>query len=92
MEAIQKWNPAFVAYANSRNLTPEQVLIKDEKKYPGGKMTGFILFMDRQGCIFDKEQGYEPEYEQGILRFRASEVRNTKEFHKWLNKKFKVKA
>lgn len=42
------WNSRFVAYARSQGCTPKSVLTLDEKRWPGGLMTGFILWMNEQ--------------------------------------------
>jgi hypothetical protein len=38
-------NPLYVAYAKSQGMSPNEVLARDREKYPGGCMTGFILFV-----------------------------------------------
>jgi hypothetical protein len=51
---IKKWNPRFVAYAKSNGNTPEQQLIKDDKKFPGGKMIGFMNWISEKKSEFKK--------------------------------------
>lgn len=36
------WNPRFLVYCNG--VDPEAVLRRDGTIYPGGKMTGFLLW------------------------------------------------
>lgn len=38
------WNPRYVNYARVHGRTPEQMIRYDIEIYPGGKMTGFILW------------------------------------------------
>jgi len=38
-------NPRYVSYAKAHGKTPEKMLEHDKKKYPGGSMCGFILWM-----------------------------------------------
>jgi hypothetical protein len=42
---MTKWNPRYVAYAADFDKTPEERLETDAVEWPGGKMTGFILWM-----------------------------------------------
>lgn len=42
------WNRRFELYAKSQGLTPETVLERDIKNYPGGKMAGFLCWSSRQ--------------------------------------------
>lgn len=43
-----RWNPRYVAYSASQRLTPEKMLVRDTKMYPGGKMCGFMLWIRAQ--------------------------------------------
>ena len=46
------YQPRFVAYANSLGLTPDEAIVKDSKKYPGGKMCGFMLWIQANRKAF----------------------------------------
>lgn len=48
MKDTNGMNPRFVAYAASKGLTPEDALARDKKRYPGGCMCGFILWISRK--------------------------------------------
>lgn len=52
------WNPRFVLYANHRGLSPEEVLEKDEKRWPGGKMVGYMLWIDGMWRAWRTLKGY----------------------------------
>ena len=39
------FSPRFTAYARSQGLAAQQALEADIERYPGGKMTGFILWI-----------------------------------------------
>lgn len=38
-------NPLYVAYAKSHGMSADEMLACDREQYPGGCMTGFILFV-----------------------------------------------
>lgn len=38
-------NPLYIAYATSQGMSADEVLASDREQYPGGCMTGFILFV-----------------------------------------------
>ena len=42
-----EWNPRYLVYAKCQGVPdPDAMLAKDEERYPGGKMCGFILWID----------------------------------------------
>lgn len=45
---MKKWNPRFVHYAREHNRTPEQMLLHDKKRFPGGSMCGFMLWINER--------------------------------------------
>ncbi len=38
----------FQAYAASQGISPDAVLERDSQEYPGGKMAGYITWLDEQ--------------------------------------------
>jgi hypothetical protein len=56
---VKDWNPRFVAYARSQGRTPEDQAGFDDELYPGGRMTGFILWMSHQ---WEKFRGNRSRY------------------------------
>jgi hypothetical protein len=42
-------NPRYLAYCRAHGRTPAEMLEHDDKEWPGGKMTGFILWLDDSG-------------------------------------------
>lgn len=48
-KAKQEWNPRYLAYAYAHGETdPKKMLARDAKKYPGGKMCGFIPWIQEK--------------------------------------------
>lgn len=47
-------NPRYLIYCQCNGNTPEQQQIKDNEKYHGGKMLGFILFIQNHLQQFKK--------------------------------------
>lgn len=41
-----RWNPRYVAYAAAHRVDPATMLQRDREAWPGGHMTGFILWMN----------------------------------------------
>lgn len=51
---MKTFTPEFNAYAASQLRTPEDQLAFDTKQYPGGKMTGFIIWITGALAAFKK--------------------------------------
>jgi len=49
-----KYTKRFNLYAQSQNLSPAEVLARDDKLYSGGKMCGFILWHSRHIKAFKR--------------------------------------
>lgn len=41
----KKWNPRYVWFAKAHGRTPQDQMKHDESAWPGGIMTGFVLWM-----------------------------------------------
>ncbi len=51
----REWNPRYLVYARVHgHPDPDEMLAVDTKKYPGGKMCGFILWIDAKLLAFKK--------------------------------------
>jgi hypothetical protein len=55
IERSAEFNPRYVLYASVHGLSPEAMLERDKEAYPGGVMTGFMLWMGRRKAEFEKE-------------------------------------
>jgi len=62
-EAPLGLNPRYVAYATAHGKSPAEMMAADDIEWPGGCMTGFILWMSerkqafykaRPGCFLDR--------------------------------------
>ena len=51
------WNPRFVEYAAEQGRTPEEQTISDREAFPGGCMTGFILWIGERWTEWAKLRG-----------------------------------
>lgn len=52
-----KWNSRYLAYAQSRGLTPPEALAADKVAYPGGCMAGFMIWNMSRISEFLRETG-----------------------------------
>ena len=55
--APKAWNPYYVAYARSQGRPCDEQLEYDKKKWPGGRMAGFMLWMREAWSTWSKESG-----------------------------------
>lgn len=49
---MESWNPYYVAYASAHGKTPQEMIIHDGITYPGGNMTGFMLWINEMKSLF----------------------------------------
>jgi hypothetical protein len=55
-------NPRYLAYCRAHGKTPDEMLAQDREAYPGGCMTGFLLWNGAQLREFRKLIGAVPPY------------------------------
>jgi hypothetical protein len=60
MSKDPNYNSRYLAYCKSNNNTPDQQKQIDLVDWPGGKMTGFILWMKEQWYKFYAEHNLDP--------------------------------
>lgn len=58
---MKGWNPRFVHYATANGRGPEAMLEADRAAWPGGIMTGFILWIRARWQEWDKLMGLPAE-------------------------------
>lgn len=52
-----EWTPRFLAYAEHLGMSPEGAIIRDRDRYPGGSMTGFVLWLQGRWRAWHKARG-----------------------------------
>lgn len=77
---MSEWNPRYVLYAKAHGATPEEMLKRDEKRWPGGKMVGFTQWIQERWLGWDKARGYAT---REIGQFHAAGDGHA-DFDKWL--------
>ena len=40
-----QWNPRYLRYCEAHGKDPESMLVHDDERWPGGVMTGYILWI-----------------------------------------------
>lgn len=68
MSTSTTWNPRFLAYAQSRGMTPEEVREADRIAFPGGRFAGFICWNSARIREFIAETGAD---RRDVTRFGA---------------------
>ena len=69
------YQPRYVAYATAHSKTPDDMLAIDTQAYPGGCMTGFLIWIGKQLAKARKEH---PNW------FLNSTLVNHAEYDSWL--------
>lgn len=59
---MKKWNTYFEAYALSQGRTCEEQLAFDKERWPGGKMAGFILWINEAWDRWSSLTGETPAW------------------------------
>jgi len=50
-------NPRYLAYCRAHGEDPAAMLAKDDERFPGGVMAGFILWVGEQWRAWSAESG-----------------------------------
>lgn len=58
MSPASDWNPRYVLYAASLGEAPEQTRERDAERWPGGRNTGFMLWISARWQEWCKLRGY----------------------------------
>jgi hypothetical protein len=58
---IKEWNLRYLAYCRANHNVPEAQWLIDKEKYPGGKMTGYILWNRLHWALFFQSLGLEKQ-------------------------------
>lgn len=72
-----KYQPRYLAYCAANGLEPEEMLGKDRERYPGGYMTGFLLWIPQMWKKWDELTG------RGDLSLPKSR-KDHRDFTRWL--------
>lgn len=59
------WNPRFVAYALAHGRGPQEQLDHDKRRYPGGRMAGYIVWHGKMLMEWVKQAGADPDHPLG---------------------------
>lgn len=69
------YNHNYLAYCKTNNKTPDEMLELDDKEYPGGVMTGFILWISKK-----KQEFYLQHKECFLDRHTLGDIKRWEEF------------
>jgi hypothetical protein len=57
-----EWNPRYLEYCRvTGGLSPEATLARDRERWPGGAMTGFVVWMPAQWATWRRLNGYKAD-------------------------------
>mgnify|MGYP001595777524 CR=1 FL=1 len=54
------WNPRYGAYAAAHGLAPDEMLREDAAKFPGGRMAGYLVWMNARWQEWRALHGIKP--------------------------------
>ena len=77
------WNPRYVIWAKKHGLTPEQMVAKDDKDWPGGCMVGYSLWIQEQVKMICQFYGVTP-YDLRSIIGHCGDQDYHKVFDQWL--------
>lgn len=75
------WNPRYVAFARANKRTPDEQVVFDRKAYPGGSMTGFILWISERRREFFEAH---PEAFLSSAKGDSHAIADTAAWDRWL--------
>lgn len=52
-------NPRYIEYARAHGLSPFRMMLLDRRRFPGGRMVGFMLWMSARWEEWFKAKGYK---------------------------------
>ncbi len=76
---MSKYNLRYLLYCKENGKNPREMLAHDRKKYPGGSMCNYILWIDQQWFAFAKVKG--------LSRHDPRLAFDQKGFDEWLESK-----
>lgn len=76
-----EYQPRYLAYCRAHGRDPEAQISHDRERWPGGAMTGFILWIRERWQAWAKETKH-PMHRQGWNAFRGPE--DHANFDAWL--------
>jgi hypothetical protein len=79
---VAKINPRYLAYCRAHGNAYKEQLAKDTETFPGGKMTGFVLWLQQKWREFRDEK--HPDIHMDFVKLKHGE------FDKWLRDKFPI--
>lgn len=56
------WNRRYVVYARAHGQTPEQMGSSDVQLWPGGRMTGYIVWIEERWSEYRALRGWIRQY------------------------------
>ena len=73
--------PRYLAYCRAHGRSPEDMLAYDKARYPGGHMTGFILWLGDRWRVFCRMHG---TWDTAELERKLGLVEAHRDFDTWL--------
>ncbi len=73
------WNPRYLAYCKAHGMEPEAMTAHDDQRWPGGCMTGYILWNQSKWAEFHKLTENRYKLHAGTTKEGHAE------FDRWLN-------
>lgn len=81
-DAVEERNPRYVCYATAHGRSPDGMLVYDAQRFPGGKMAGFICWIEERWEEWERDR---PVHERRPWATLREELRSA--FDAWLREK-----